>query len=251
MRLEPPFVRPTTTADLTLQAYLLGSVEFEAALALQRRLAFHIAGERASAALLLCEHPPLITVGRQGSRAHILCEPDELRARQWRVRWVNRGGGCLLPLPGQLAAYPLLPLDRLGLGLQAYLDRLHEVVIAVLDDFSVQGETRPGQPGVWAEGRPIAGCGVAVRDWVSYYGIYLNIAPDLEPFRRLRFAGSVDHGQMTSLARERRGLVRPAHVRQRFLEHFAARFRIDDVALFTDHPALAKRAPSDAVATNR
>lgn len=251
MSIEPLLCRPPAAADISLQAYLLGSVEFEAALAFQRRLAFTIGGERNSAALLLCEHPPLVTVGRQGSRAHILCELDELRARRWSIRWVNRGGGCLLHMPGQLAAYPVLPLDRLGLGLQAYLERLHAVVVAVLDDFSVKGETRPGQPGVWANGRPIAGCGVAVRDWVSYYGAYLNIAPDLDPFRRVRFAGSVMQGQMTSLARERRGLVRPALVRQRFLEHFAAQFGFSDFALFTDHPALGKRAPSDAVATNR
>jgi lipoyl(octanoyl) transferase len=238
------------SSELTLQVYLLGSVEFEAALALQRRLAYAIAGDRGSAALILCEHPPLVTVGRQGSRAHILCEPEELRARQWRVRWVNRGGGCFLHLPGQLAAYPLLPLDRLELGLQAYLDRLHAVLVAVLDDFSVKAESRPAQAGVWVQGRPVAGCGVAVRDWVSYFGTYLNVSPDLEPYRRVRFAGSATHGQMTSLARERRGLVRPAHVRQRFVEHFADRFAFADVALFTDHPALSRRAPSDAVATN-
>src|SRR5262249_29179897 len=81
-----------------LQVYLLGTVEFEAALALQRLLAYQIAGARDRAALILCDHPPLITVGRQGSRAHILYEPEELQALRWQVRWVNRGGGCMLHL---------------------------------------------------------------------------------------------------------------------------------------------------------
>ncbi len=98
--------------------------------------------------------------------------------------------------------------------------------------------------------RPIAGVGIAVRDWVSYFGVYLNVAPDLPPFARVRFGGSRTHGHMTSLARERRGLVRPALVRQRFLEHFAARFQLDRLSLFSDHPSLGKRAPSDAVATS-
>ena len=53
--------------------------------------------------------------------------PAELAARCWPVRWVNRGGGCVLHLPGQLAIYPILALDRLGLGLQAFLDHLHAV----------------------------------------------------------------------------------------------------------------------------
>jgi lipoyl(octanoyl) transferase len=242
--LQPPLA---VAPDLTLQAYLLGSVEFEAALALQRRLAFQVSGDRSGAFLIVCEHPASISIGRHGSRAHHFYEPEELRARRWPVRWVNRGGGCLLHAPGQLAIYPVLPLDRLRLGLEAYLDGLHEVVIALLDDFSIRGEVHDGQAGVWVGGRPIAGVGVAVRDWVTYYGIYLNVSPDLEPFRRIRFAGSTN-GTMTSLARERRGLVRPSHVRERLLEHFAGQFGFGRTALFHDHPALGKRAPSDAVA---
>src|SRR5262245_58140546 len=158
MNLEPS---PTPESALNvLQAYLLGTVDFEAALLLQRRLVYEISGERSRAALILCEHPPLITVGRQGSRGHILCEPEELRARRWRVRWVNRGGGCLLHVPGQLAIYSVVALDRFGLGLRAYLDRLQRTLLAVLADFSVEGQTHSERPGVWVGPRLIAGVGV-------------------------------------------------------------------------------------------
>src|SRR5207253_2503269 len=108
-----------------LQVYLLGTVDFEEMLRVQRRLVYDVAGDRDRAVLILCEHPPGISVGREGSREHIRCGPAELAARRWPVRWVNRGGGCLLHLPGQLAIYPIVALDRLGLGLQAYLDHLH------------------------------------------------------------------------------------------------------------------------------
>src|SRR5579885_3172882 len=117
-------------AESALRVYLLGSVEFEAALALQRTLAFQMAGERQSAALVLCEHPPLITVGREGSPAHIRYDLNDLRTRHWPVRWVNRGGGCILHLPGQLAVYPIVPLDGHGLGVAAYLERLQRILIA-------------------------------------------------------------------------------------------------------------------------
>jgi len=236
-------------AEPALQVYLLGSVEFEAALALQRQLVYQISGDRSGAALIVCEHPPLITVGRQGSSAHILYEPEELRVRRWRVRWLNRGGGCLLHLPGQLAVYPILPLDRLALGLQAYLDRLHDVVVALLADFDVSGEVRPGRTGIWVGDRPVAGVGVAVRDWVAYHGVFFNVNPDLVPFRRVRFGG-FDDGPMTSLERERRGPLRPSHVRERLLEHFAARFGFTRTALFSDHPALSRGAPADAVTSH-
>jgi lipoyl(octanoyl) transferase len=237
MSLMPP--QPLSPAgESVLQAYLLGSVDFEAALAFQRRLVYQVSGDRHSACLVLCEHPPLITVGRQGSRSHILFEPEELAARQWRVRWVNRGGGCLLHLPGQLAVYPIVALDSLGLGLHQYLERLQQVVLATLADFTVHGQTRPGRAGVWVRDRLIAHVGVAVRNWVSYYGIALNINPGLDVFRRLRTPEATD-GPMTSLERERRGPLRPALVRERLLDHFAACFPFSRVSLFSDHPSLS------------
>lgn len=252
MSIEPPILSaPSPRAtDLALQAYLLGSVDFEAALAWQRRLAYTVSGERDSAYLILCEHPPIITVGRQGSRAHVRIEGPELQLRGWRIRWVNRGGGVMLHVPGQLAVYPVLPLDRLGLGLRDYLELLQQAVADVLGDFSVRTEMEPGRSGLWVNRRPIACFGVAVRDWVSYYGCAVNISPDLELFRRFS-CGGAGEAQMTSLARERRGPLRHSLVRERFLEHFANRFGFARTSLFHDHPALNKKAQADALAASR
>jgi lipoyl(octanoyl) transferase len=207
------------SADL-LRVYLLGSLDFDQAMQLQRGLAFQLA-ERGGAALILCEHPPLITVGRQGGPGHIRATPQELAARQWSVRWVHRGGGTFLHLPGQLAIYPLLPLDRRGLSVRGFLDRLHRVLVAVLDDFSVAGRTRRDQAGVWVEDRLIAAVGVAVCRWVSTFGAVFNIDPDLTLFRLVQTGGEAP---MTSLARERRGALRPSLVRQRLVEHFRDEF---------------------------
>ena len=234
-------------ADLVLQIYLLGSVGFDAALSLQRRLAYQVAGDRSTSAVILCEHPPLITVGRQGSRTHFRCDPEDFRARRWPIRWVNRGGGCLLHLPGQLALYPILPLDRLGLGVQAYLDRLNEVILSLLSDFDICGDSRPGQAGVWVGARPIAAIGVAVRDWVTYYGMFFNLNPDLIPYRQVRWGGP-NTEPMTSLERERHGRLRPSHVRERLLDHFVARFPCARISLFSDHPSLRRRPSRDALA---
>jgi lipoyl(octanoyl) transferase len=232
-------LEPMTAEGSALRVYLLGVVEFEAALTLQRMLAFEASGRRDTAALILCEHPPTLTVGRDGSPADIRCDIGELRLRGWPVRWVNRGGGALLHLPGQLAVYPILPLDWRQLGVADYLACLQRILIAVLDDFSVPAVTRPGQPGIWAGQRLIAGVGVAVRDWVAYFGAYLNIDADLFPFRMVRSAAG-EHEPMTSLVRERRGPLRPALVRERLLEHFTAAFPFERTALFSHHPCLGK-----------
>src|SRR5262245_56489350 len=124
---------PKSNLD-ALQAYLLGAVDFESILRLQRRLHFDVTGNRDWAALIVCEHPPFISVGRHGSHGHLRLDAAD---RGWSVRWVPRGGGCWLHLPGQIALYAVMPLDRLGLSIQSYLSRLATVFIRVLDDFSI------------------------------------------------------------------------------------------------------------------
>src|SRR4051812_17915689 len=105
----------------SLRVYLEGMVDFDAALQFQHLLVEQVARQERSAALFLCEHRDIITVGRDGGPADILCDENELRARRWRVRWVNRAGGSLLHVAGQLALYPVLPLERLDLGIGDHL----------------------------------------------------------------------------------------------------------------------------------
>src|SRR5262245_29207576 len=139
---------------ITLQIYPLGMVDFEEMLALQRRLVFEVSGDRSLGVLLICEHSPMISVGRQGSRTHIHFDQRELQLRGWDIRWVNRGGGCLLHMPGQWSIYPILPLDTLQIGLQKYLDRLHRILIDTARDCMVREATvLPGQLGVWSSQR--------------------------------------------------------------------------------------------------
>lgn len=246
MCLDRPNAKETSKAGSHLDVYLLGTVEFDVALGLQRRLAYQVAGERNSGALILCEHPPLITVGRQGSWAHIRFDPAELALRGWPIRWVNRGGGCMLHLPGQLAVYPILPLDRFGLGLREYLCGLKAMVTALLDDFSIRAMPNERLSSVAVGERPIACLGVAVRDWVSYFGLVMNVNPSLDLYRLVRTERDARE-PMTSLERERRGPARQALVRERLVEHFQARYPFERVALFSDHPSLQAKAHSHVV----
>ncbi|MBI3410090.1 MAG: hypothetical protein HY040_17245 [Planctomycetes bacterium] len=234
MLLAKDAVSPVRT-DTALQVYLLGTLEYDAALRLQRRLQFDVSGDRSQAALILCEHPPMISVGRQGSRAHVFFEPDELEWRGWPVRWVHRGGGCWLHLPGQLAVYAVFPVDRLGLTVRDFLVRLGGVVQCLLGDFDLRGDWLPG--GVYVRSRLIAGLGVAVHDWISSFGLCLNANPSLDFYRRVQCAPRFQE-PMTSLERERRGRLQPALVRQRLIEHVREVFGFGRIALFSDHPSI-------------
>jgi lipoyl(octanoyl) transferase len=133
---------------------------------------------------------------------------------------------------------PVLALDRLSLDLPGYLSALHDVLVKVCREADAAATTRPGASGVWARGRLMAHVGVAVHDWVAYFGAAINIDPDLELYRRVRCDGSM--APMTSLSRERRSPVRPALVRQRLVDAFAERFSFDRTSIFHYHAALAR-----------
>jgi len=228
------------TDHAALQVYLLGALDFDAALLLQRRLHYDISGDRSQAALILCEHPPMVTVGRQGSRTHLRFDVEDQVHRGLPVRWVTRGGGCWLHLPGQLMVYPILPLDRLRLTIPEYLQRLADVFVRTLDDFSVRASIHVGNGGVWAGPRPLAALGVALRSQVTMHGACFNLNPDLVPYRRLRCMPTSEE-PMSSLERERRGPVRPALVRERLVEHFQTVFGFRDTVAFSEHPLIREQ----------
>lgn len=233
--------------NTALNAYLLGCVEFDALLALQRRLVYDVGGDRDTAAVVVCDHPPGVTIGREGSRVHVRPSPEVLNSREWRVRWVSRGGGAVLHLPGQVACYPILPLDRLRITPAAYLAELQSVVVELLRDYDLTGTPDPVHPGVRVNGRRVAHVGVAVRDWVSCFGLVLNVNPDLEPFRDVHCDGDAE--PMTSIQRESPMRVRLPGVRQRLVELLAGRFGFDRVSVFHHHPVLPPKPSTHAATT--
>jgi lipoyl(octanoyl) transferase len=233
---EPP-ARPA------VQAFLLGTTDLETALSLQRRLVYEVSGD-AAPAVILCEHPVGITIGREGSRAHVRLTAEQLAARRWPISWVARGGGVTLHVPGQVACYPILSLDRLGLTPTRYLAKLCDVVAELAGGFGISAEFDPDAPTVRVRGRRVATFGVAVRNGVTSFGFVLNVAPDLELFRNVGCDG--DATPMTSLQRECPTLVRPTAVRQRLLDLLTDRFGFGRLSVFHTHPTFLPRVPRHA-----
>lgn len=220
-----------------LDVFLLGLVDFDACLHLQERLAADVADRNdGHAALLICEHPPMITVGREGSREHILCESSELVARQLDIRWINRGGGCVVHLPGQLAAYPIVPLSLRHLGLAAYRERLEMSVIDVCRELLVPASRTAEHAGVWGRHGQIAQLGVAVRSGVSSQGLFLNVSPRMDALRLVESVG----GRQSSLAAERMRVTSMHAVRESLVRCIAARLEYARYHLYTGHPLLKR-----------
>jgi len=110
----------------------------------------------------------------------------------------DRGGQITYHGPGQLVAYMLLDLRRLGLGVRQLVSLMEASVIEVLDQFGLEAVVRPGAPGVYINGEKIAALGLRVRSGCCYHGLSLNVDMELEPFSRIDPCGFADLG-VTSL----------------------------------------------------
>ena len=159
---------------------------------LQQRLVLARADDRIPNLLLTGEHSAVITLGRKtpGGAAY----PSEIPVVE-----VERGGEATYHGPGQAVAYPILALPEGRRDLHRYLRDLEEVVIRVLSEFEVEGSRREGLTGVWIGDRKVASIGVAVRRWVTWHGLALNVHTDLAAFGGFSPCG-LDPAVMTRLA---------------------------------------------------
>jgi lipoate-protein ligase B len=196
----------------------LGRVAYKDAHELQVELVEARAAGRCPDTLLLCEHEPVITTGRatEGGWQHGVREgPPGLP-----VHAAERGGQATYHGPGQMVGYPIVHLREAGLGVHAYLRLLETVTIAALSRFGLRGERMDGLTGVWVGGAKIAAIGIAVRRWVSFHGVAVNIHCDLGVYDLFVPCG-VRGCHVTSLTEE---LGRPVCVSD-YAETFAGQLR--------------------------
>ena len=129
------------------------------------------------------EHAPVFTLGMNGKAEHVLAAGDI------PVVNIDRGGQVTYHGPGQLVMYPLLDLRRLNLGVRELVVGLENAVIATVARWGIAAAGRRDAPGVYVGGRKLASIGLRIRRGCSYHGLALNVAMDLEPFRRINPCG--------------------------------------------------------------
>jgi lipoyl(octanoyl) transferase len=141
----------------------------------------------------LLEHPPVFTLGMASDPAHLLAPGDI------PVVPADRGGQVTYHGPGQLVAYPLLDVRRLGIAVRDLVLRLEQSVIDLVAAHGIHAAGRRDAPGVYVDGRKLASLGLRIRRGASYHGVALNVAMDLEPFTRINPCGLAGM-QVTQLA---------------------------------------------------
>jgi lipoate-protein ligase B len=157
----------------------------------QEFVARRVAGESGDA-ILVGEHERVVTLGR-GTKEAVEGLPIPVVA-------IERGGQATWHGPGQLVAYPIVSLTERRQSIRDHLRDLERAIVATVAAFGIAAEWRDGATGVWSGARKLASIGVAVRRWVTWHGLALNVAPDLSDFARIRPCG-FEPDVMTSMER--------------------------------------------------
>jgi lipoyl(octanoyl) transferase len=195
-----------------IQYLYLGRVAYDEALRLQAEMAVLVAEGRLKNVLLLLEHPPVLTLGRNANRANVLAGNDLLAQRGVTLHQTNRGGDVTYHGPGQLVGYPIFDLRSLRgrdggrMGPVDFVRGMEEVLIRVCGGFKVTAGRVPGLTGVWCgsagQERKIGAIGIHVAKGITSHGFAFNVTTDLRDFELIVPCGIPDHA-VTSLERER------------------------------------------------
>jgi lipoyl(octanoyl) transferase len=151
--------------------------------------------------VLILEHPAVITLGARQSSNRVLIERENLKQKHIDVVDVRRGGGTTAHNPGQLVFYPILNLQKTGLGINKYIRELEAIGAELLVQLDVHSTRRKGAPGLWIDDRKIASIGVRVSRSITYHGMAINIQNDLSIFDYIVPCGLVNV-EMTSVLKE-------------------------------------------------
>jgi len=230
-----------------LTVYLPGRVEYDEAVSFQRALVeeLHRTGED-RAALILLEHPPIITIGRSGTARNVLADEATLAREGVAVRETNRGGDVTYHGPGQVVGYPVIPLVFHGKDVHRYLRSLEAVLIATLADYGIAAIRRAGYTGVWTPSGKIVSIGVAISHWIAYHGFALNAAPNLDHFKLIHPCGYVGLAvtSMKDLLEEKPDRD---ELLDRIVEHFRAEFGFTQTTVLREPLRLEAAARSGGV----
>jgi lipoyl(octanoyl) transferase len=205
----------------------LGLISWTDACALQQRI---VAARKVGAiedVLLLCEHPHVVTLGRNARRENLLASENVLRQKGVELHETNRGGDITYHGPGQIVGYPILNLDAIRRDVHWYVRTLEEVVIRVASEFSISAFRVPGKTGIWVQPQSPAGTaeeklaaiGVHISRWVTSHGFAFNTATDLRFFDLIIPCGIPDR-KATSLEKLLNRAVSSAEVKPHLVRHF-------------------------------
>jgi lipoyl(octanoyl) transferase len=207
----------------------LGRVPYAEGLQIQEQLVAERQAGRIVDVLLLLEHEPVFTMGRNARAENVLLSSEALRSRGFEIFETGRGGDVTYHGPGQVVGYPILELPTDRRDVHRYVRDLEEVMIRACAEYGITAGRIAGKTGTWVGTDKVGAIGVRIARWVTSHGFALNVSNDLEPFALIVPCGIREHG-VTSLARLLGREVAVGEAAGRLAAHVASVFGLEIVA---------------------
>lgn len=215
MRLKQPMA-------ITYNILDLGKSHYNDAWELQKRLQSQRISGQIDDQLLLVEHFPVYTLGKNTPKEHLLTkESDNISIIQ-----TDRGGDITFHGPGQLVGYPILDLNQYKRSISWYMRELEQLIIDVLKEYDINAGRKKGLTGVWVKGKKIAALGVRISKWVTMHGFSLNINPDLKYYQGIIPCGITEYGVTSMADLLNDDVPNMSEIKDTLVKHFIAIFSV-------------------------
>ena len=212
----------STLANTQIDIQDLGKLLYKKTWKYQKELLKKRSNNEINDTLILVEHEPVFTLGKNADENHILQNyPDNIKTYQ-----IERGGDVTYHGPGQLVGYPILDLRNYKKSISWYMRSLEQVIIDTLFDYNITANRKNGLTGVWYNNEKIAALGVRVSRWITMHGFSLNVNPNLNHYKNIIPCGIFEHG-VTSMSNILNENVDYEHVKKTIIKKFFNQFKID------------------------
>ena len=212
----------STLANTQIDIQDLGKLLYKKTWKYQKELLKKRSKNEINDTLILVEHEPVFTLGKNADENHILQNyPDNIKTYQ-----IERGGDVTYHGPGQLVGYPILDLRNYKKSISWYMRSLEQVIIDTLFDYNITANRKNGLTGVWYNNEKIAALGVRVSRWITMHGFSLNVNPNLNHYKNIIPCGIFEHG-VTSMSNILNENIDYEHVKKTIIKKFFNQFKID------------------------
>ena len=215
---------------LKLNVVTLGKMDYQEALDLQFKLLEKRQKGEIDDTILIVEHPPVITLGRNAKRENVLFSDQYLKEHNVDIVEINRGGDVTYHGPGQIVGYPIVNIKEQKLGIKDFVYKLEEMIINLLkDNYDIEAKRDDINNGVWVDGEKITAVGLAVKRWVTMHGFALNVSTDLSFFKLIVPCG-IESREVTNIKKLIGENLNIENVIKYVIDYFISEFNYTEVA---------------------
>ncbi len=171
----------------------LGRIKYDQAWEIQKKLIKLRYESAIPDCLIVCEHDPVLTMGRGTDKNNLLVSKESLQQKGIDLFEIERGGDITFHGPGQVILYPIINLQSRDKDAHKYLRDLELVVIKALDELGLKASIKKGLTGIWVNDQKVGAIGVALSKWITYHGLALNVNTDLDYFKLINPCGITEY----------------------------------------------------------